>query len=147
MIAEEVRLPEDPKTDFILEQPRDPEEYRQHDEQHPRRYMSMFRTAEWKSFQAAYQFYKVVFDQGPMGHERRKHTTLYTSMEMLMQLHGIHGGPVKQPQDLRDRPLQERIEASKRWAAWVPGLKQAMMVAIQQRLTSWILNGRHNTST
>ena len=57
VIAEDVRRPEDPKTDFILEQPRDPEEYRQPNEQSPRRYMSMFRTAEWKNFQQAYQFY------------------------------------------------------------------------------------------
>eukprot|EP00435_Cladocopium_sp_Y103_P075515 s777_g59.t1 len=134
VVAEEVRLPQDPKTEFILEQPRDPEEYRSQENLQQRKYMSMFRTAEWKNFQATYQFYKVVFDQGPMGHERRKPTTLYTSMEMLMQLHGIHGDPAKPPENLRGRPLQERVEASKKWAAWAPGLKQALMVAIRQRL-------------
>ena len=76
--------------------------------------MSMFRTQEWQQFQDMYNFYKVDFDQGPMGHERRKPTTLYTSMESLLQLQGIHGPPEHPPEDLRTKPLQQRIEASKR---------------------------------
>lgn len=53
MIAEEVRAPEDPSTEFILEQPRDPEEYLKDKEQ--RRYMSVFRTALWHKFQELLQ--------------------------------------------------------------------------------------------
>eukprot|EP00435_Cladocopium_sp_Y103_P067668 s1206_g30.t1 len=83
VVAEEVRLPQDPKTEFILEQPRDPEEYRSQDDLQQRRYMSMFRTPEWKNFQAAYQFYKVVFDQGPMGHERLKQAMMVAIRQRL----------------------------------------------------------------
>lgn len=53
MIAEEVRAPEDPSTEFILEQPRDPAEYRKDKDQ--RRCMSVFRTAEWHKFQELLQ--------------------------------------------------------------------------------------------
>ena len=105
-----------------MEQPRDPKEYRSNEDVEQRQYMSMFRTQEWQQFQDMYNFYKVDFDQGPMGHERRKPTTLHTSMESLMQLQGIHGPPERPPEDLRSKPLQQRIEASKRWAAWAPAL-------------------------
>ena len=86
VMAEEVRSSQDPKTEFVLEQPRDPKEYRSNEDVEQRQYMSMFRTQEWQQFQDMYNFYKVDFDQGPMGHERRKPTTLFTSMESLLQL-------------------------------------------------------------
>ena len=117
-----------------MEQPRDPKEYRPNEDVEQRQYMSMFRTQEWQQFQDMYNFYKVDFDQGPMGHERRKPTTLHTSMESLLQLQGIHGPPEHPPEDLRTKPLQQRIEASKRWATWAPGLKKALAMAIQQHL-------------
>ena len=132
MIAEEVRAPEDPKTEFILEQPRDPEEYRKDKDQ--RRYMSVFRTVEWRKFQEVFKFYKIDFDQGRMGHERCKPTTVFSSMADLMQLHGLHGPPASPPENLKDKPLQCRIEASKRWAAWAPGLKLAIATAIQSHI-------------
>ena len=132
MIAEEVRAPEDPKTEFVLEQPRDPAEYR--NDQHQRRYMSVFRTEEWRKFQEVFQFYKIDFDQGRMGHERCKPTTLFASMASLLQLHGLHGQPSSPPENLKDKPLHNRIEASKRWAAWAPGLKLAIATAIQEHI-------------
>lgn len=96
--------------------------------------MSMFRTAEWQRFQELFQFYKIDFDQGRMGHQRCKPTTIFTSMEFLMQLHGLHGPPSTPPEDLRDQPLERRIAMSKKWAEWAPGLKLAFAVAIQQHL-------------
>ena len=132
MIAEEVRAPQDPKTEFILEQPRDPAEYR--NDQHQRRYMSVFRTEEWRKFQEVFQFYKIDFDQGRMGHERCKPTTLFASMASLLQLHGLHGQPSSPPENLKDKPLHDRIEASRRWASWAPGLKLAIATAIQEHI-------------
>ena len=133
-VAKEVQLPSDPSPQLILEQPRDPKEYRPPEDLNRNNYMSMFRTAAWKRFAEVFELYKIDFDQGPMGHERRKPTTLFTTMEVLLQLDGIHGAPEHPPQDLRDQPLQKRMEASKRWAAWAPGLKQALVVAIRQHL-------------
>ena len=132
MVAEEVRAPEDPPTEFLLEQPRDPAEYRKDQDQ--RQYMSMFRTEEWRRFQDLFNFYKVDFDQGRMGHERCKPATLFTSMASLLELHGLYGPPAKPPEDLRQQPLEKRIEKSKRWAAWAPGLKLALSTAIRQHI-------------
>ena len=114
-----MRLPEDPATEFILEQPRDPAEYRSDADK--RQYMSMFRTDEWRRFQEKFKFHKVDFDQGRMGHERCKPTTLFTSMTSLTELHGLHGPPKSPPEDLRGQPLERRIERSKMWATWAPG--------------------------
>ena len=80
-----------------------------------------------------FKFHKIDFDQGRMGHERCKPTTLFSSMATLLQLHGLHGQPDRPPENLKDKPLHYRIEASKRWAAWAPGLKQAIATAIQDR--------------
>ena len=131
-MAEEVRLHDDPVTEFILEQPRDPAEYRSDTDK--RQYMSMFRTDEWRRFQEKFKFHKVDFDQGRMGHERCKPTTLFTSMTSLTELHGLHGPPKSPPEDLRGQPLERRIERSKMWATWAPGLKLAIATAIKQQL-------------
>lgn len=96
--------------------------------------MSIFRTKEWRDFQKKYNLHMLHFDQGPMGHERRKPTTLGTSMEVLLQLDGLRGEPSQPAATHADQPLQQRIEASKRWASWAPGLKLALATAIKQHL-------------
>ena len=96
--------------------------------------MSVFRTAEWRAFQQQYGIHMIHFDQGCMGHQKRKPTTLATSMETLFQLDGLRGGPSQPPRDTRSLPLQQRIEESKRWASWAPGLKLALATAIEQHL-------------
>ena len=49
-------------TEFILEQPGDPGEYRSDTDD--RQYMSMFCTDELRRFQDKFKFHKVDFDQG-----------------------------------------------------------------------------------
>ena len=134
VVAEDVRQYDDPVTQIILEQPEDPMRYRSADDVAAHGYMSIFRTAEWKNFQEKYNLLMLHFDQGPMGHERRKPTTLATSMEMLLQLDGLRGDPSQPAEDQSQKPLQQRIEASKRWACWAPGLKLALAAAIKQHL-------------
>ena len=141
VVAEEVRVPDDPVTEFILEQPRDPAEYRSDTDK--RQYMSMFRTEEWRRFQEKFKFHKVDFDQGRMGHERCKPTTLFTSMTSLTELHGLHGPPKSTPEDLRGQPLERRIEKSKMWATWAPGLKLAIATADQTATPVFGVQGRH----
>ena len=58
-------------------------------------------------------------------------TTLATTMEALLQLDGMRGGPQQTAPGLRGQPLQQRLEASKRWASWAPGLKFALATAIE----------------
>ena len=134
ILAEDVRQLEDPRTQIILEQPEDPARYRSAEDVAANGYMSIFRTKEWQDFQKRYNLHLLHFDQGPMGHERRKPTTLATSMEVLLQLDGLLGDPSQPAEDHSQKPLQQRIEASKRWACWAPGLKLALAAAIRQHL-------------
>ena len=73
------------------------------------------------------------FDQGSMGHARRKPTTTLPNLPELHQLHGLRGdghesGPLP-------ASLSQRMDASKEWAAWAPGFVKA----IQHSLT-WFLS-------
>ena len=56
-------------------------------------------------------------------------------MATLLQLHGLHGLPtIESTAGCQDLPLDRRIELSKKWAAWAPGLKLAIATAIQEHL-------------
>ena len=78
---------------------------------------------------------EVSFDQGPMGHSRRKPTRLGTNIPNLAELQDIRGhgqgGDAALAED-----LTERIKQSRDWSAWAPGLKQALAVAIREALNS-----------
>ena len=54
VVAEEVRTPEAPPTQLIMEQPEDPARYREPSDVKLRGYMSVFRTPTWKRFQELY---------------------------------------------------------------------------------------------
>ena len=54
--------------------------------------MSMWRTQEWLDFAKTYGADLISFDQGPMGHDCRKPTTLAViSISELHQLQGARG--------------------------------------------------------
>ena len=80
------------------------------------------------------------FDQGPMGHSKKKPTTLAVAglrdIQVLNELRGPPRGiaPEGPPQDRREMTMQERCNDSKQWAAWAPGLKVALALALQDRL-------------
>lgn len=98
--------------------------------------MAVWRTKEWQAFAAAYQVRMLHFDQGPMGHVKRKPTTLAVVMRDLPVLDGVRGPPSRDQDEHhgRDRQamtLQERCDDSKGWAAWAPGLKTALVLAVQ----------------
>ena len=76
-------------------------------------------------------------DQHPMGHKKRKPTTLATNMEELFQLDGLRGEPSDEArvnEDLRALPLQKRMQESKTWSAWADGLKAAISTALNRHL-------------
>eukprot|EP00438_Fugacium_kawagutii_P019184 Skav219373 [mRNA] locus=scaffold76:661740:669233:+ [translate_table: standard] len=140
-LAEESRLelrPTAPATALVLEQPEDPARYRSSQDVEKFRYMSMWRTAEWALFQAKFKVDMLHMDQGAMGHQVRKPTTLAVVLPSLRELDGIRGAPEQLSQVSRrqDLPLQERMAMSKQWAAWAPGLKAAIVVAVRQ----WLCN-------
>ena len=117
----------------VLEQPEDPEEYIREEEEKLQRYASYWSWPEWKSFSERWNMMEVCFDQGPMGHQRRKPTRLGTNIPKLGELQDIRGpgtgGGVALAED-----LTERIKQSRTWSAWAPGLKAALVAGIRDAL-------------
>ena len=78
---------------------------------------------------------EVSFDQGPMGHQRRKPARLGTNILKLTELQGIRGPGVGGGTALAE-DLAERIKQSRAWSAWAPGLKAALSASIRETLHS-----------
>lgn len=67
------------------------------------------------------------FDQGPMGHVKKKPTTLAVALRDIQVLNGFRGppsgvNPDGAGQDRTTMTMGERCDDSKQWAAWAPGL-------------------------
>ena len=89
----------------------------------------------------------ISFNQGPMGHECRKPTTLAViSISELQQLQDVRGkgvGPKVQQGQPQPTPraamtIRERIDNSKLWASWAPGLKAAIVEGLRRWLFSYV---------
>ena len=93
VIAEEVRPHHEPQTGFGLEQPEDPANYRPEKEVKEVGFMSMWRTPEWKGFASKFNIKLISFDQGPMGHSKRKPTSMGVALPQAQQLHELRGPP------------------------------------------------------
>ena len=118
-----------------LEQPEDPEEYLKAEEKEAHRYPSYWSWPEWRAVRDRWGLMEVSFDQGPMGHSRRKPTRLGTNIPRLAELQDIRGHGNGGDAALAEN-LTERIKQSRDWSAWAPGLKQALAIAIREALNS-----------
>eukprot|EP00435_Cladocopium_sp_Y103_P021236 s2552_g5.t1 len=137
IIAEDVRGEDDLPTQLIVEQPEDPARYRDPSDVERNKYFSNFRTKEWREFQELYGVQLYHCDQFPMGHAKRKPTTLATTTWALSQLDGIRGGPPAEAaasDQHRSMPIADRCKVSKTWACWAPGLKMAIAAAVRFHL-------------
>eukprot|EP00438_Fugacium_kawagutii_P007554 Skav217693 [mRNA] locus=scaffold1925:59391:64646:+ [translate_table: standard] len=140
VLAEEVRDPTTSQpTAFMVEQPEDPKNYRDPVEVMEKGFMSMWRTQEWLQFEKEYNMVRISFDQGCMGHQKKKPTTIGTNIPGLMELAEMRGGGVDQclsvtPSSRKARTVQERCAESKQWAEWAPGFKKVLMVVLRQWL-------------
>lgn len=137
IMAEEVRHESEPQTDLVLEQPEDPARYRSQADVERYEFMSVFRTREWAEFQWRYGLKLLHFDQGTMGHPKRKPTTLAVVNDALMSLDKMRGAPSderRQAELYQAMTMEQRCRTSKTWSAWAPGLKEALAVAIKTRL-------------
>ena len=75
-----------------------------------------------------------------MGHPKRKPTCLATNVPELQQLDGCRGAPNNETEltnQFRAMPMDRRCEASKTWSRWAPGLKDAISMAVSQRV-QWL---------
>eukprot|EP00435_Cladocopium_sp_Y103_P055639 s1851_g18.t1 len=119
IVAEEVRTPEQLPTQLVVEQREDPARYRDAQDVAKNQYFSNFRTIEWKNFAAKYGVQLYHCDQYPMGHAKRKPTTLASTSVEFGQLDGIRGGPPDEATaaaKFRSLPMEDRFKVSKSWA-------------------------------
>eukprot|EP00435_Cladocopium_sp_Y103_P038243 s2731_g10.t1 len=137
ILAEEVRTFESPPTQFVMEQPEDPARYRAAQDVEEHKYFSVYRTLEWGQFAKAFGLRQVHCDQHPMGHSKRKPTTLGTNDAALAQLQGLRGAPSDESDAAaryRSLTMQQRCHESKSWACWAPGLKAAIAESINRHI-------------
>jgi len=116
----------DAKVGFLKESPEDPETYKKDDD--PVEYPSFFSWPEWSSLKSKYNLFEVSFDQGPFGHETKKPTRLGTNLGLLRELHGVRGPGTGVQDD--GATIEQRIQRSRRWAAWAPQLKLKILEAV-----------------
>ena len=128
IVAEETaRRRKLPAVAYVQEQPRDPGDYRV--DIPKEKLVSVWRFRAWKAFAKRYEMEMIHFDQGPLGHERRKPTTIATNLEQMRGLGEVTGPG--QGGEAWSENLQERITQTKRWSAWAPGLVQVFKEALQ----------------
>ena len=120
---------------FVQENPRDPKEWLGTGEngkgtkQPELGWATFWAWPETEQFAARNQMLVAKLDQGPLGHERRKPTTLLTNQVEVMALHGV-AGPGDQTG--RSGTVEDRIKESSMWAAWAPKLKEAIKASLQR---------------
>ena len=140
MVAEEMREETEPPTQFFMEQPEDPKRYRSEEDVQQHGYFSVFRTAEWKALAEKYNLVQYHFDQHPMGHPKRKPTCLATNVQEVRHLDGVRGAPNNEAEagtQFRAMTVDQRCEVSRTWSQWALGLKNAISLAVSQRI-QWL---------
>ena len=140
MVAEEMREETEPPTQFFMEQPEDPKRYRSEEDVRQHEYFSVFRTAEWKALAEKYNVVQYHFDQHPLGHPKRKPTCLATNVQEVRHLDGVRGAPSNEAEagaQFRAMTFDRRCEVSRTWSQWALGLKNAISLAVSQRV-QWL---------
>ena len=130
-----------PKPFFGLEQPRDPESWVQPKEvgltKPAEGFSSCWALQAVQDLATEYGFYFWHFDQGPLGHEKRKPTTIMSSIppppDVLVSGPG-HGVPAAQR---ADRGLCEPWPSAS-WASWAPQLKEVIKREVISTLDAWV---------
>ena len=111
-----------------LENPEDPANYLPDHEVKANGYPSFWNFEEVKNLIGAHGLRLVHFDQSRMGHPRRKPTAFLTNLPGMSDLDGVRGGGSADPQS---DSLEERMEQSRSWAKWAPGLVRAVKASLK----------------
>ena len=124
----------------LIEQPQDPETY--WDETPEGGYASLWATEEWDRTSAILGTSLFSFDQGPMGHSRRKPTTIATDTELIGWAVNLRGPGTGATDDGDDRSKGEMSE-SQNWSEWAPGLVRAIKETMRKhhRISSVVEKG------
>ena len=115
------------RTAFALEHPMDVEDYM--NETGPEEYPSIWEWEEVRKFAKGFNMDFIGFEQGAMGHQRKKPTMLMSDLRDLRQLEGMKASG--QVQEEMEKDLQRRMAQTGTWAEWAPGLVAAMMRAVK----------------
>ena len=121
-----------PKMETLIEQPSDPQIWLSHNRPRPQLgFASYLCWAETQLLMDIMQLRKIHFDQGAVGHEHVKPTTLLTNVEEAKELIGLRA-------DMRQAvewspALYERMEESKKAAKWAPGIVEVLKRAIYRK--------------
>ena len=128
MLSEEHRPAGMPSVGFFMESPQDPAAYLE--DGRAASMPSFWEFPEVKRFCAANGMNLLCFDQGTMGHPRRKPTTVATNLPCLEELDGMRGGG----RDGMEVSLEKRLAQTKEWAQWAPGLVAALQRSLMIHL-------------
>ena len=125
-------VPKEYKVGFLMEHPSDPESYLPKGcaEELP----SIWEWDEVVEFASSHGMLLVHFDQGAMGHSRKKPTTVLTSLKSMEQLNGMRDE--RRTTQKIEEDLDMRLKQTASWAEWAPGFVAAIKVAVKDFLSS-----------
>ena len=122
--AEETRA-QRPMTMFLMESPEDPANYLQADESE--NLPSFWTFPEVLALVEKPEFRLISFDQGTMGHARRKPTSILCNMDVMEELNEMRvSGKTKDP---LPQSVEDSVKISESWSKWAPGLVEAIVRA------------------
>ena len=113
---------------FGMENPEDPANYLSEKEVMENGYPSFWDFEEVKQFLGLHGLQLIHFDQSRMGHPRKKPTSFLTNLPGMTDLDGMRGGGSSVPPP---EGLEQRMEQSRSWAKWAPGLVRALKASIK----------------
>ena len=73
------------------------------------------------------------FDQGALGHGRRKPTGVLSNYPRMTVLQGLTGTSAEPMEE----ELEARLKQSSRWASWAPGLVSVVCEAMKEHCEAW----------
>ena len=120
----EMRRGRQPEVGLFVESPQDPMDYMSWEEAHE--LPSFWEFPELRQWEGIAGVQKCSFDQGSMGHPRRKPTSVLTNLPGMAELHGMSGDGFETMPD----SLPERLQQTKTWAQWAPGLVGALELSL-----------------
>ena len=97
-------------------------------------YSCLWRSPLWQSFEQRHRIRRATFDQGPLGHDKRKPTCLAANVEIPQQL-SLSSGPGTLPRG------GIGPQVSGQWAKWAPGLVEGISLMIRSCVSFQLKSG------